>query len=259
MAKPILAVGWDVAGWDRRNQGVAVALLNGEPPSASMWRGLPVTVNNSTRHPLSLPQLIAVAWDGFKQHSLDDFETVVAVDAPFGFARGLFDLQNRRDGEPPNASRGTPKDRLAVRECERWVVTACFLRRPLLSSASFDKLGSNAAVAATLLRLWSNETGLPILPFAAGNERGAFIEVNPFLMRRVLGHFSPLMPARAVYPSEHTEGAALCALTAVAFALDGRHPELPRLLPPQPGADAELVSTEGWIYYPDPEWPHVKA
>jgi hypothetical protein len=56
-------------------------------------------------------------------------------------------------------------------------------------------------------------------------------------------------PADAVAGTNECD-AAICALLALSFALDGQSGLLPRLVSPDSSVTREELRCEGWIYYP---------
>jgi predicted nuclease with RNAse H fold len=86
--------------------------------------------------------------------------------------------------------------------------------------------------------------------------RPAIIEVYPALAK-VKGEqvcrpaLQRLLPDDAVAGSDECD-AAICALLAVAFGLDGESNLLPRLISPDASVSNEELRSEGWIYYPSP-------
>jgi hypothetical protein len=60
-----------------------------------------------------------------------------------------------------------------------------------------------------------------------------------------------LLPADAVAGTDECD-AAICAMLALAFALDGESELLPQLVSPDASVSVEQLRSEGWIYYPSP-------
>jgi predicted nuclease with RNAse H fold len=94
-----------------------------------------------------------------------------------------------------------------------------------------------------------------VLPFDTPRADGsAIIEVYPApakvkgeqVCRPPLQHW---LPADAFAGTDECD-AAICALLALAFALNGESELLPRLASPDGSVSSEELRSEGWIYYP---------
>jgi len=254
--RPILPVGWDVGGWLGKNQAVAV-LRSGD--RGLDWPGCPSEFRLAPRDKdpyrgMSFLQLIQQAWPEAGSDVVERHRIVLAVDAPLGLPLAW---QRLIAGERPEA---VPVEReidssLAYRETDRWVHRT-FKKKPL--SATFDRLGNNASVAIWHLHHWANETGQTVAPRDASRSgHPVAIEVYPALtkvgvpaaMHPRVADMIRLDPAAGA----HARDAAICAVHALAFALNG-HGDLPALVGPPGDCSPETLAAEGWIYSFPPEW-----
>jgi predicted nuclease with RNAse H fold len=260
MTKPILGVGWDVGGWCGSKQAVAVAISRGR---SFCWLGSGgCTFSLGTLDKgQGLRGLIRTAWKRCPHDVFDRYRVIVAIDAPFRFPQGF--VKFLKGGDAPRWDSGREIDNpLAYRACDQVVFRAFNKKKPL--SASFDKLGNNTTVAMTHLRLWRRTDNARVLPF--DDEEASLptiIEVYPALakargeknahrkLRRLVAGFGR---ARS---DEYD--AAICAVLAVAFGVDGEQEDL---LPPMRHPPLEFsirrLKSEGWIYYPSPLWLGVR-
>jgi hypothetical protein len=241
---PVLGVGWDVGGWVGKKQGVAVIgddLRWLETPTCFSLRQLPAD--------WSLLDLIRLGWPEAHELTLENFEIVLAVDAPFGFPRAFQDLLAGRPVPTFPASGPEIDNPFAYRDTDREIFRV-FNKKPL--SASFDKLGNNATVAMVHVHRLARLHGARVPPFTeprAGTP--TIIEVYPALTkqkRKCHPRIASLLPDGLV---EDAYDASICAILALAFAL--RDECVPELV----GPSAEQLSpaqTEGWIYYAAPAW-----
>jgi hypothetical protein len=124
-----------------------------------------------------------------------------------------------------------------------------FGKKPL--SAPFDKLGNNASVAISNARRWSAQHQLKMVPFeSASGEENVIVEVYPALAKSKAGEIAPsLAPfmSKETEPGTDAYDAAICAVTALAFAAGGRIEGLPAVCEPQ--SDSPGIVQEGWIFY----------
>lgn len=253
-ARPILGVGWDVGGWKGDKQGVA-AVTHGA--GGVEWLGRPKSFRLSSLTPqCGVVDFIRQGWPNAEDDVLSTHRIVIAIDAPLAFPEAFVKLLTGR-AIPDVAAGGREIDNpLAYRATDRHILNT-FQKKPL--SASFDKLGNNATVAMVYVRRWAAQCGLPVLPFEPPHANGsAIIEVYPALTK-VKGEkfchppLQRLLP-QSVMPGSDESDAAICALVALAFLLDGSSAGLPRLVGPDPHASDEELRSEGWIYHLPAAW-----
>ena len=241
---PFYSVGWDVRGWQSKQQAVAIARLGADGLSWGISRpfrlppGQPVTIQALTS---------AVSTE---EASLVDRarRVVVAIDAPLGFPVGLlrFLTQPEETVTPPKIE---IRSRLAYRDCERWVKDE-FNKKPL--SAAFDKLGSNATLAMTLMR-HARAAGFTVMPFGDTPSDRTIIEVYPGIAKRAhkkneraIEAVERWMPNGPV-PGSDEYDACICAILGLVFGGAGPILGLPNLIPP-PRDRQDQAKREGWIY-----------
>jgi predicted nuclease with RNAse H fold len=260
--KPILGVGWDVGGWCGSKQAVAAVLCKGH---RVRWLGAGSTFSlPSLEKGAGLRGLIRTAWKRCPDDVFRRYRVVVAIDAPFRFPQGFVNFLSGR-GLPYWNGRREIDNPLAYRACDQAVLRAFNGKKPL--SASFDKLGNNTTVAMAYLRRWRRKDSARVLPFDKEKSgTPTIIEVYPALAkpwRKKTAHrkLRPLLRlADCGKPGSDEYDAALCALMAVGFAGASSEPDrLPQLVAPPDNFSAELLKSEGWIYYPSPSWLGISA
>jgi hypothetical protein len=249
--KDLLAVGWDVGGWVGRKQGVAVAALGAQ---GLEWLGTASSFRLADLPTLdwTLRDLIRLAWPDVPEDVLEHHRVVLAIDAPLGFPRAFKRLLDT--GETPAFPPDAPEidNPLAYRDCDRRIFRALG-KKPL--SASFDKLGNNATVAMHHARRLARVHGARVLPFDPPDDKAhTIIEVYPALSKVpkdtcCYPGIQRLLPDDSVAATDECD-ACICAVMALAFGLDGRRAELPRLV----GPGQSSLRDEGWIYHAPREW-----
>lgn len=261
MAKPILAVGWDVGGWCGNKQAVAALRWDG---GRADWLGKACCFTLADLpDDWGLNQLLRRAWKDGPEDALRHYQVVLAIDAPLGFPTEFSDLLAGRTPGPFAPDGREINNRLAYRETDRHVFTT-FNKKPL--SASFDKLGNNATVAMVHTRRLRQQNELRVPPFDEPDDSIATgIEVYPALVKqkRKRGDTEPLPCNASVnellppgsQPGSDECDACICALMALAYGHAGRIPGLPRIEPVPPPL-TETIRREGWIYYPAARGPH---
>ena len=250
--RKILAVGWDVGGWRGAKQAVAVMR---QLDRQRDWVGIPRTfkIEAFTQSGGSLLDLIRFGWPDVPIDVFDQYRIIVAIDAPLGFPVAFQQLISRK---PSAKIELGPEinNPFAYRETDRWVHQS-FGKKPL--SASFDKLGNVATVAMYHAERWAITAGFPIVPFQPDDDHHAIIEVYPALVKDpatsvCASQFARHLPGDLPARSDKLD-AAICALHALAYALQGQDRDLPRLVGPPDALVQSAVSVEGWIYH-FPPW-----
>ncbi|MBY5920942.1 DUF429 domain-containing protein [Ferrimonas balearica] len=247
MAWDVIAIGWDVGGWQGKKQAVAVAAWR-RGDKAVTWLGISPAFSLSQRAPLSLDTLLSPA--GVSVDVVAKAKQVtIGIDAPLAYPLAFKRLLA---GEPvldtaPQAEIDNP---LAYRDCERWVHWT-FGKKPM--SPVFDRLGNNATVAMSALHALRRQ-GYSVLPQDADEAIRAVIEVYPALLKDAAESASPAKPMfRPFLPDPVPQtgdvyDAALAALVALGHGLCALGEEealsLPCILGPAPG----YVRDEGWVY-----------
>ena len=251
--KPTLGIGWDVRGWLGKQQAVAAVTWSG---TELRWLGKPHLFDITALHHSrgSLRDFIRLAWPDASDDVLQTHRVVVAIDAPLGFPAAFRELLvGETSFERPLGPE--IENRFAYRDTDRHIY-GTFRKKPL--SASFDKLGNVATVAIWHARRWSQEPNVRIVPIQAAQDTDhAIIEVYPALAKP--SRLSAChLPFGALLPSDVPLGtdeydAAICAVLALSFGMNGTEPSLPLLVHPH-GVSADDLTTEGWIYYAEAEW-----
>ncbi len=248
-----ICIGWDVGGWLGSKQAVAVMRASVEHLK---WLGAPqtFTIKQLSQAGGSVLDLARIAWPDAPGNMTDQYNVVLAIDAPLGLPIGYQRLLNGQIADSIQLRREIDS-RYAYRESDRHVYQT-FGKKPL--SAPFDKLGNNATVAMHHANRWAVDEGYSVAPFHAGGGQHVIIEVYPALVKdKATGSCLPqvarFLPP-ALPPRSDELDAAICAFHAVAFALNGKRHDLPGLVNPPAHLDAATVSQEGWIYYLPSSW-----
>jgi len=249
--KPVLALGWDVGGWVGRKQGVAVATFGDH---GLEWRGTAAFRLADFPTPgWSLLDLLRMAWPEAPEDALENHRVVLAIDAPLGFPRAFKKLLETGEAPPFPPDAPEIQNPLAYRDCDRHIWQT-FSKKPL--SASFDKLGNNATLAMHHARRLARLHDARVLPFDPPDEaHHTILEVYPALSKvpKDTCCYPPIqrfLPADSVAATDECD-ACICALMALAFAMNGTRAELPPLV--GPGGSCNVVD-EGWIYHAAREW-----
>jgi hypothetical protein len=240
----VLAIGWDVGGWEGDRQGLAAFRFVDGRPTLIAARADCLPKKGS----LTLSEFVAWAiGEPSKQHATE--RLILAIDAPFGFPRSLRNLLN---GTP--VSEWMREGQISNPYAFRWTDRVIHSRFKTPLSASFDKLGNNATVAMHHLAIWRRESGLRVLPFDTAEDTASIaIEVYPAIVRAGAGGARPqwyhqLAPDWADASGDAAD-AVVCAALALAWAFAGQW-GLPHL--EAPPADCR---DDGWIFYPSgSEW-----
>lgn len=245
MKEDLIAIGWDVRGWQNRNQATAAVRLGADSRKAQ-WLGISKPFRLKAGSELSFE---ALAKPAVGRDHLDYLRSAsklaVAIDAPLAFPNAFRYLLGGKA-----LSHTIPKieieNRFAYRDCERWVKEK-FGKKPL--SASFDKLGNNASlamVAATALQ----KEGFEVVPQNTRHAGRSLIEVYPGLVKIGSQKVDPAIPQLALHlPKTLRRGsdqydAAICAILGLVFLDGGKRLDLPDLIPFPDDADPK----EGWIF-----------
>ncbi len=247
--KDLVGIGWDVGGWRGKKQGRAALLLAKTGAAATCGRPRTWSLTDA-QDPCRLDDLIDLATGG--RASRETHRVVIAVDAPFGFPRGLARLVS---GKMAECSAGIPEvlNPYAYRDTDRLIEKR--FKKPL--SATFDKLGNNATVAMHHLALWKRQ-GLRVLPFDVDDGVSPIaMEVYPAIIRRSKTGPRPLWLQAVLRlhhprtkPGSDEQDALVCAALALAYGAKGAAG-----MPVLQGPTEPIASTEGWIYYPvGSEW-----
>ena len=263
MPEKILYIGWDVGGWEGKQDGVAVVMVdaNGrltlvQPPVCVGLRGLLCS------GAFSVGSLLGACGvnDGWGR-------VVIGIDAPLGWPIEAARLMSPDSDEPPYmpGCAGEIENRLAYRFCDRVVYRRCG-KKPL--PAVFDRLGNNATKAITACRLLAQSDGAVLVPQGGTTGKVVICEAYPALWKSGgrkadrLREEAEMALVGCVMPKPGCDeaDAVLCALTAACYDNQSRGlgTELPELYLPEheygrkdTEADAETtVKTEGWIYFP---------
>ena len=242
----VLSIGWDVRGWRGSKQAVAALRLDVGAPQIE-W----LEVSSYFRFPPGEVVQVASLLSAFNgaaiQEAVSDVDQiVVAIDAPLAFPdqfrRHLNDPQSA-----PVAAESEIENRLAYRDCERWVADEFW--KPL--SAAFDKLGNNATLAMALARNLRKD-GFGVIPFDSGDFDRRVLEVYPGIVKDAKRKDAPAIPpVHHLLPDELELGtdrydAAICAVLGLVFVVGGARVGLPDLV--HPPEDFPRTETEGWIY-----------
>jgi predicted nuclease with RNAse H fold len=238
-----VVIGWDVRGWMSNKQAVAVLAKNGQDLD---WLGFADRFRLNLQTDSSLSSLLIPVRNGSALSAISDrTEVIVAIDAPLAFPLEFRALLNGHWSlvNPPKSEINNP---FAYRACERWIYDE-YGKRPL--SASFDKLGNNAALAMSVASALRREE-FSVVPQDGRLTRKSIIEVYPALAKVGMKRRNPAIPSLAtMLPSELQPGtdiydAAICALLGAVQMGWGREHGIPELVQPREGFDA----SEGWIY-----------
>ena len=241
----VVCLGWDVGGWMGRKHGAAAVAWQLSTRSVQ-WLGSP----SQFRLPgpfLPFLDFVTQAVGGGDLGLLEDARLIVGIDAPLGYPSAYRRLV-AGEAVVPNRFEREIDNVFAYRRTERHVQEELG-KKPL--SAPFDKLGNNASVAISHARQWSAENGLTVVPFRdASASDGVIIEVYPALSKTKDGVAVPALSQwmpNGVKVGTDAYDAAICALTALAFAAGGKVDGLPEVC--ELDQDYPEIAEEGWIYY----------
>jgi len=251
-----LAVGWDVGGWQGRNQ--AIAILRYEDDRWN-WFGeaRAFSLTELPADNTSLVDFIRMGCKDAPDDVLDRYNVTIAIDALLGLPLAFQKFVAGERIDRPLTKKYIDNS-LSFRTTDQ-SVHSTYCKMPL--SASFDKLGNNSTVAITYANAWSRQHGVAVLPFDAPvDHRHVAIEVYPALVKvpgttECMARFNQFMQGTENLIS-HARDAAICAVFASAWP----HPRLAdsgsplRLLGPDADMDMETISAEGWIYAPPRDW-----
>lgn len=240
--REIIAIGWDVRGWQSREQALAIATLD---EAGLSWPALVPAFGFETGRRPGPDRFVDVAGNPDLGRRIEGAaRVVVAIDAPLAFPRAFTALLLGR-GRP----RRTPteiENPLAYRDCDRWI-RRVHGKKPL--SAAYDRLGNPATLAMAVCRAL-REDGYRVVPIDGGPADRSVIEVYPGVHKRGSSRtdaaIEPLarhLPD-AVEPGSDLYDAAICALLGIAFAGGARRLGLPGLA----GPEDDHALDEGWIY-----------
>lgn len=248
----LIALGWDVGGWQGKKQGFAVAVWDGMNIE---WKGIPF-VTSLVQLGSDPIQVLHTLWHRFMEtEGIDPNDMVViGIDAPLGWPMDFQALINNTAHIPTIVEKQID-NRYAYRDTERYIYYR-YKKMPL--SASFDKLGNNATVAAAYVKEWVRQEGYRVLP-QHGESLGfrSIIEVYPGLekRRKPIGNImvqSALerLPQLLSDDADDAYDAAICALLALSMADQEGVTNLPHLEgPADKGIDDAVLQAEGWIYH----------
>ncbi len=247
----LVAIGWDVRGWQSSDQATAVARLGSDSRQVE-WLGIS---NHFRLKEGSVPGFEALAKPAVGAEQIENLRSapklVVAIDAPLAFSNEFKSLLNGK-ASIQTVPKTEIENRLAYRDCERWVKKK-FGKKPL--SASFDKLGNNASLAMSAASALQKE-GFAIVPQSAKQADRAVIEVYPGLVKSGPRKIDPATPQLALHLPKHLKqgtdqyDAAICAIVGLVFLGGGRRLDLPDLVP----FPTDANRGEGWIFTLPPDF-----
>jgi predicted nuclease with RNAse H fold len=238
----IIAIGWDVRGWQSRAQAVAFAALD---DSGLSWPALaPAFAFETGRRPGPDRLVDATGNPDLARRIEHAARVVVAIDAPLAFPRAFTALLLGRGR--PRRMPSEIENPLAYRDCDRWIRRA-HGKKPL--SASYDRLG-NPATLAMAVCFALRDAGYRVVPIDGGPSDRSVIEVYPGVHKRGSSRIDAAIEPLArhlpdeVEPGSDLYDAAICALLGVVFAGGAERLGLPGL----EGPEDDHPTDEGWIY-----------
>lgn len=217
----IIAIGWDVRGWQSREQAVAVAALH---DGGLSWPGLAKAFDFETGRRPGPDRLVDATANPELERCIERAgRVVVAIDAPLAFPRAFTELQLGRGRQERMPSE--IENPLAYRDCDRWIRNA-HGKKPL--SAAFDRLGNPATLAMTVSAAL-REAGYRVVPIDGGPADRSVIEVYPGVHKRGAARIDAAIEPLArhlpdgVDPGSDLYDAAICAVLGLVFAGGGRN------------------------------------
>jgi hypothetical protein len=241
----LLGLGWDVGGWMGNNHGFSLAGIVIKDNTIH-WPGEPVELEIPRGSSFNLKKIVSEI-TGNKDFEVDPDRLIIGVDAPLGFPQEFKNFLVHGESNY-NCPEKEIYNELAYRETDRHIYEKLG-KKPL--SATFDRLGTNATVAITHVRKWSQKYGFNREPSSGERNKGNVIEVYPGLLKP--DKHSPAYPPLSKLlswdfePGTHYYDAALCSTMALAYKASNDFSFLPPMVGPPQLTDR--IREEGWIYH----------
>lgn len=251
MSNDIISIGWDVRGWQSKQQATAVLKVSIESNKYE-WLGVSELFSFTQGEKPSLDELLRPAvGEGLSQQLLTNEMITLAIDAPLGFSQ---DYINLLQGKNPNINVPTSEieNTLAYRDCERWVAQN-YDKKPL--SGAFDKLGNNATLAMSIAENLKQDDFV-LIPQKANNADRSVIEVYPGICKAgkqrvslAISSIARILPSEVI-PGTDQYDAAICAVIGALYSGASQVLDIP-MLEPIPN---NINLKEGWIFGLPPQY-----
>lgn len=251
MSNDIISIGWDVRGWQSKQQATAVLKVSIESNKYE-WLGVSELFSFTQGLKPSFDQLLCPAvGEDLYQQLLRQKKITLAIDSPLGFSQDYINLLQGKNTNI-NVPSSEIENTLAYRDCERWVAKN-YDKKPL--SGAFDKLGNNATLAMSLTENLKRDDFV-LVPQNTNHAHRSIIEVYPGICKSGKQRVSPAISSIArILPSEVIPGtdqydAAICAVIGALYSGGSEVLDLPMLEP----IPKTINLKEGWIYGLPPEY-----
>lgn len=236
----ILSIGWDVGGWMGKKQGFSMCVWDREKHDFE-WMGKSLEMGLPEGHLLAPNEIIKFFLEEVNKY--DDYQIVIAIDAPLGYPKDFVKFVN---GERILNSKPSSEinNVIAYRETERHIFKT-FGKKSL--SSIFDKIGNNATVAISHIRMWSDNYQFVIQPSDRVGSKEV-IEVYPALIKedgKLKQLFDKAIPNDVQRESDAYDS-AICSLMGLKYYVGEELLGVPMAKRPQ---HIEQYNEEGWIYY----------
>lgn len=248
--KNLLVIGWDVGGWMGSNHGFSILLWNYKNKEYR-WLGKSVELKIPDSSLFSLSYIFEKV-TAKKDFEINQYQLVIAVDAPLAFPR---EFKNFINGSKKIFKRPEKEiyNQLAYRKTDLHIYERLG-KKPL--SAVFDRLGTNATAAISHVNKWEKEHQFSLQPIQDNKNKRDIIEVYPALLK-ASKYSAADQPFKSMLPEGLKAGtdaydSALCAIMGLAYGAGDQISKLPNLVGPEE-IDQD-IKEEGWIYY----FPKVK-